>query len=317
MTGARASAAMADAGAAADGGDPPLDPFPIARVLAARPETFARFSGWGEGPSFGRGSVFVCSGTSLMRVELDGRVFTHMNLHCGGTYPLADGSMLVSGKDGITQLLSDGRVALLAEAPNGQFANDLTIDGAGNVYFTVQGRYVHRVTPEGRQELIGDQIWGATGIDVDPANRFLYVVAASDKTIQRFALPSATARLGKGEVVVSAWNGDGCAFDAYGNLWLTGFQAGEVGVFDVANRRELARISLGLAPASNLAFGGAAFDDLFVTAGKPEVIKDVRLLRLRVGVRGFRGFPGAAAYRALRFLPSPVLDRPFQQPTGP
>jgi hypothetical protein len=56
---------------------------------------------------------------------------------------------------------------------------------------------------------------------------------------------------------------------------------------------------------SNVCFGGAAFDELFVTTGEPPGV-----FHARVGVRGFRGHPGKKM-KLVRTLPLKPVDEPL------
>jgi sugar lactone lactonase YvrE len=303
-----ASDASTDAGPPRPAGDASAggrDDLPLDRALAAQPQTVARLPALPEGPSYraSDGSVFLCA-QELIRVAPDRTRLRMLSVKCLGTQLLADGSLLVAGAPGLFQVMRDGTVALLADAPG---ANDLSVDRAGNVYFTSGG--VHRLTPAGKHDVLTPA--DANGVEVDPGNRFLYVTGG--KTITRYALPGADAPLTAGtDLAVDLPSPDGLAFDAQGRLWVALNAASKVAVFDTATGKELGRLNVPIGPPAmivqNVTFGGVQNDELFVVGGN--IAQNAVLLRFPVGVHGAPTNPGAGSYRTIRSLES-VKETPL------
>jgi len=198
---------------------------------------------------------------------------------------------------------------------------------AGNVYWTdptgsgienPTGR-VYRVTPAGKVELLADNLAFPNGLEVDPASRFLYVIESQTKRVLRYALPAAGQKLGAGEVFfefgTDSSGGDGLCFDAAGNLWVIEFTrragGGRVVVVSPAGRL-LGEVKPDARLVTNIAFGGAAHDELFFSTGGPSGV-----FHARPNVPGFRGHPvpELALGRTLALAPlnetiSTAPDRP-------
>jgi len=219
---------------------------------------------------------------------------------------MGDGALLITGQAGLYRVAPDGKVAILAEATG---ANDLSVDRMGAVFFTAAGS-VHRYLPDGQHHTLTGNI-GANGIEVDPDSRFVYVTRPGMNTVNRFALPAnATTTVQSAPYLTNVPFPDGAAFDAHGNLWLALHQAKQIGIYDVVSKKELGRIPVPVeTTVQNLAFGGAAFDQLFVVGGNYDA--NAMIVRFAVGVAGFPTNPGATAYVPLRMLADTVNEVAF------
>ena len=188
--------------------------------------------------------------------------------------------------------------------------NDLTVDARGNVYWTDPegssldkpvGR-LYRVRPDGRVERIATGLAFPNGIEVDPGSKFLYVIESQSKKILRYPLPADNELLGKPELFydLGGSGGDGCEFDAAGNLWVADFHRPDTkkGRITVLSPEAKVRAYLPLPSAvvSNIAFGGVNHDEIFCTTGDPPGV-----FHAKVGVKGFSGHPGKPL-PILRFL---------------
>jgi len=282
----------------------------VSRAAKAKAELYARAPGFSEGPTWRNGDLFFCS-RGLRRVSPDRTVTRYLDLNPAGTCLLQGGRILVCDNkhDALLQVAPGGRVGVLADRWNGRplgLLNDLTVDGAGNVYWTSPRSYdpqkpdgnVFRLTPSGRVDRIATGRAFPNGIEVDPANRYLYLVESSKNRLLRYDLPPASqAALGPPTVFFKyKTSGDGLAFDARGNLWAPEFLGGEVICISPAGLR-LVGVKVPAKSISNLTFGGLRRDTLFVTTGMPDGV-----FRVPVGVPGFAGHPGAARYPVRRYL---------------
>jgi len=299
----------------------------LARKLAGVTfDQYAAAPGYSEGPTWRKGEVFFCSGT-LLRVDAKRGVHKYLELGPAGTVLRGDGHLLVCDNKykAILDVAPDGTVGVVAdrhEMHTLRSLNDLTLDARGNVYWTdPEGSTpktpvgsLYRVRPDGRVDRIGGGLAFPNGIEVDPASKFLYVIESQSKKILRYPLPADGALLGKAEEFydLGGSGGDGCAFDAAGNLWVADFHRPETGkgritVLNPAGK-VLAYLPVPAKVVSNIAFGGPDHDEIFCTTGDPPGV-----FHAKVGVKGFVGHPGKPlpVSRLLNVVPlRPHADAP-------
>jgi sugar lactone lactonase YvrE len=279
-------------------------------------ERYADVPGYSEGPTWRNGDVFFCSG-ELWRVDSQKRAHKYLDLGPAGTVLLADGHLLVCDNKhrALLDVAPDGRVSVVADQFEGfplQSLNDLTVDARGNIYWTDPegstdktpvGR-VFRLRPDGRVDRLAANLAFPNGIDVDPASAFLYVIESQSKKILRYRLPADDQLLGKPEVFydLGGSGGDGCAFDAAGNLWVADYhrpdtKTGRITVLS-PDAKVLAHLPVPSQVVSNVAFGGPGRDEIFCTTAEGVV-------HAQVGVKGFAGHPGTSRPlgRALNVVP--------------
>jgi len=289
-------------------------------LAAITPERYSPAPGYSEGPIWRDGEVFFCSG-GLLRVNRDRSVRRHLGLSPAGLCLKVDGSILIADNQtpGLLELSPQGKLTVLADSHDGQklaSLNDLTIDGAGNVYWTdpqhssrenPTGR-IFRLRPDGRLDRIADNLAFPNGLEVDPTNRYLYVIESQTAKVLRYDLPRDDQPLGPATVfhALGGSGGDGCTFDAFGNLWVADFSRPEMRQGRIAvlspQGQALGYINVPAMMVSNLTFGGKDSDELLITTGNPSAV-----FHARVGVKGFRGHPGKPM-RGLRMLDLTIMD---------
>jgi gluconolactonase len=165
--------------------------------------------------------------------------------------------------------------------------NDIVVREDGNAYFTdpafgnqqdsrdLDFYGVYRIAKNGEMEAIARWKTRPNGIALSPNGRILYVTDADERNIKAFDLD----RNGKAtnlRVLVPRVPGvpGGVRTDVKGNLWVTGKE-----LYAYSAKGDLLHtVPLGETP-SNLAFGEADFESLFVTARTV-------VYRLRPGVKG-------------------------------
>jgi gluconolactonase len=281
-------------------------------------ERHAEAPGYSEGPTWRKGEVLFCSG-ALLRVDTERKVHKYLEINPAGTVLRGDGHLLICDNKhrAILDLSPDGKVGVLAERFEKEplrSLNDLTIDSRGNVYWTdPQGSSlknpvgnVYRLRPDGRVERLITGLAFPNGIDVDPAGKHLYVIESQSKKILRYVLPADNEPLGKAEVFhdLGGSGGDGCAFDAAGNLWVADFHRLETGSGRITvlspEGKALAHLPVPAKVVSNITFGGVNHDEIFCTTGEPPGV-----FHARVGVKGFAGHPGKVSpvVRLLEIVP--------------
>lgn len=275
------------------------------RLAGVKFDQYAEAPGYSEGPTWRNGDVFFCSG-ALLRVTAPMTVFKYLEIGPAGTVLLGNGHLLIADNKhkALLDLSPEGKLGVVAERFEMETLaslNDLTVDARGNVYWTDPegssldkpvGR-LYRVRPDGRVDRIGTGLAFPNGIDVDPASKHLFVIESQSKKILRYALPADNELLGKPEVFydLGGSGGDGCAFDAAGNLWVADFhrpdtKTGRITVLS-PDAKVLAYLPLPSKVVSNIAFGGPNHDEIFCTTGDPPGV-----FHAKVGVKGFAGHPG-------------------------
>ncbi|MCG6156356.1 SMP-30/gluconolactonase/LRE family protein [Rubinisphaera margarita] len=279
--------------------------FPAEKLKHVDFHSMAEFDWFPEGPSYrpADDSYFFSGNQALTRVDNEGRLHEVLGQPGGGgTHFLPDGSVLIVGHVGLRRMFPDGRVALLADGKKIGAGNDLSVGIHGEVYFSVPKAGIFRLTAgdSGCLEQVTEQ--GCNGLEVDPVGKFVYVVRSN---VQRYRIDIKSRSLGKPETVFEFprghGGGDGCTFDAWGNLYSIHFRTGTIRVIDPEERKLIAEIPVGVVPATNLTFGGPNNSDLFVTAGAPKH-NNCQVVITNLGVTGFCGHVGATEYPVIRFL---------------
>ncbi|MDB5391246.1 MAG: hypothetical protein JWM11_6892 [Planctomycetaceae bacterium] len=284
------------------------------RLSTVEVTRYAAAPGYSEGPTWRQGEVFFCSG-ALLRVGRDRKVTKYLNLSPAGTFLRENGDILVCDNKNraILNVSSDGVVGVVAEKHGEKplnSLNDLTVDARGNVYWTDPsgssadkpvGR-IFRVTPTGQVDQVADGLAFPNGVEVDPSGKNLYVIESQTQRILRYELPPNSEPLGTPVPFfqVGGSGGDGCAFDAEGNLWVADFHRKETGkgritVVSPAGKA-LAHLNIPSKVVSNVTFGGPEHNEIYCTTGEPPGV-----FQAKVGVKGFRGHP-AKELRILRKL---------------
>lgn len=297
---------------------------PLATRLASiKAERYAVAPGYSEGPTWRDGELFFCSGP-LLRVDKERKVSKYLDIAPAGTYLCADGRILICDNKlpALLELTPDGKVNVLVEKFEGKKLrnlNDLTVDRAGNVYWTDPDGsnknnrigWIYRLTPAGKVDRVADGLAFPNGLDVDPDNKYLYVIESQTQKILRYELPAPNEPLGKPTEFfdLGGSGGDGCVFDAAGNFWVADFhrpdtKQGRITVLSPAGKM-LGHVAIPAGQVSNITFGGPKHDEIFVTTGDPPGV-----FHAKVGVVGFKGHPGKPL-KAVRTLDLPTLDEPL------
>lgn len=284
-------------------------------LAAAKFTQYAKVPGYSEGPTWLNGNVFFCS-DGLRRVDKNGKVTLWLDIGPAGTVLRGDGHLLIADNKhkALLSLAPDGTLSVLADSFEGKplnSLNDLTVDARGNIYWSDPSNSslakpvgnIFRLRPDGNVSNIGTGFAFPNGLEVDPASRFLYVIESQSKKILRFALPAEDQSLGAAEVFydLGGSGGDGCAFDAEGNIWVADYhrpetKQGRITVLSPA-AKVLGQLDVPAQAVSNITFGGADNDEIFCTTGNPGGV-----FSAKVGVKGFPGHP-CVAMKPIRNIP--------------
>jgi gluconolactonase len=302
------------------GADPPSEWG--ARLAKVPVERYVSAPAYSEGPTWRDGELFFCS-DGLLRVRRDRQVRKYLDISPAGTCLRGDGHILICDNKvpALLDLAPDGSVGVVVEQFEGKklnSLNDLTVDRDGNVYWTDPSGStrenpngsIFRVRPDGRVDRLASDLAFPNGLEVDPDNRYLYVIESQTAKVLRYDLPPPDRPLGLPVVffALGGSGGDGCAFDAAGNFWVADFhrpetKKGRITVLSPQGKL-LGHLGIPAGQVSNITFGGPRRDEIFVTTGDPPAV-----FRARVGVSGFAGHPGKPL-KVLRKLDVKPLDEP-------
>jgi len=182
------------------------------------------------------------------------------------------------GKRELIKVTQQGRTTVLAESVGDrkfQCPNFSVFDSSGNLYFSDSGEWKHadgivcRLRAGGKAEVFSPGPFHfANGLALDAAERYLYVVESNLDRVTRIEIrPDGSA--GSPEVFAEglACIPDGLAFDAEGNLYVTTYASNCI--YRITPDRRVHLVcqdveNLLLCQATNCAFGGVNFDQLYV-----------------------------------------------------
>ena len=190
----------------------------------------------------------------------------------------------------ITRTSKNGKSEVIAAKFEGKrfnAPNDIAIRRDGHVYFTdpafgnqqdkreLDFYGVFHVTPKGEVEPVAKWKTRPNGIALSPNGRVLYVGDSDARLIRAFDLDRGGAASGE-RILIDKIEGvpGGIRTDEKGNLWLA---AKELLVYSPQGQL-LGQLELSETP-SNLAFGDADLETLFITAR-------TTVYRVRIGVKG-------------------------------
>lgn len=274
------------------------------RLSTVEVTQYVEAPGYSEGPVWRDGELFFCSG-EFFRVDKDRKLSRYLDLNPAGTFLCQSGDILVADNKfhAVLNVAVDGTVGVVAEKFGEQplnSLNDLTADAKGNIYWTDPAGSsadkpvgnIFRVSPAGQVDKVGSGLAFPNGLDVDPSGQHLYVVESQSLKVLRYDLPADDKPLAAPAVFfdLGGSGGDGCTFDAAGNLWVADFHRKETGkgrITVISNEgKALAHLNIPAKVVSNVTFGGPENDEIFCTTGEPPGV-----FHAKVKVKGFRGHP--------------------------
>jgi gluconolactonase len=232
--------------------------------------------GFTDGPAANaKGEVFFADvpKNRVYRVALDGSlsVFAENSGGASGLMFGADGRLYAcqTVSKRVVAWDMDGHESVLAD---GIEPNDLAVTYRGHVYVTDPGhKQVWLVTGGGEKQVVDTGIVNPNGVILSPDQTLLYIADTAGQFVYSFRIAADGSLTDKEpfyhlhlEEGTAASHADGMTVDTLGNLYVTtelgvqvADQAGKVtGIIGKPQRTWLA----------NVAFGGAAFDQLYVTS---------------------------------------------------
>ena len=270
-------------------------------IFSAMPEKFRQTgvrSEWADvnqggrlADSFLEGPVFDTHGNLYVTDIPFGRVFridpkgewdlvAQWDGEPNGMKFLSDTELLVTDyKNGLMRLnIQTGQVKSFLERRNSESfkgVNDLVLDARGNVYFTDQGQTgmhdpsgrVYRLSPDGKLDLLLNNVPSPNGIVLSPDERFLFVAATRGNAVWRMPLLSdgSVSKVGQFFTSYGPSGPDGLAMDESGRLLVA--NPGLAYVWVLSHWAEPEEILTGPKGASltNMAFGGKDRKTLYCT----------------------------------------------------
>jgi gluconolactonase len=259
---------------------------PTAWSKAVRPGQ--RIHSFLEGPSFDRDGNLYVSDTPhgrIFRIDPSGKWETALDydgqpnglaIHRDGRLFIADyrrGLLVFDPEGGSVTALSDGPFLGLSDLvfrSNG----DLYLTDAGHTSLRDPSGRVFRFSGEGRLELLFAGVPYPNGIALDPSESELFVAATRANAVWKLAPDAAMVGL---FVQLSGGLGpDGLAVDARNRLAIAHARNGIVWVID-ADGEPVYKIRTRGKSVTNVAFGGAGNETLYITEADEGAIYEVEL----------------------------------------
>lgn len=187
-----------------------------------------------------------------------------------------DGSLLVFMDRGRVGHWRDGRMDTVVEIVDSATRfNDTIADPAGRVFCGTMpgeggGGSLYRLDRDGTTTRVESDVAIPNGMGFTPDRQHCYFTETDAETIYRYAYDEATGELTDRRVIVTTHDEpgspDGLTVDGEGCLWSAHWQGGCVVRYG-PDGAERARYDLPAEKTTSVAFGGAAFEDLYVTSG--------------------------------------------------
>jgi gluconolactonase len=222
-------------------------------------------------------------GGQIYRIALDGKqteVIANTGGSCLGITLDQEENIYVcdNTRRQVLKVTQRGEVTVFAESVGERrfrCPNFSVFDSHGNLYFSDSGAWkefngiICRVRTDGRVDAFAEGPFHfANGLALDADERFLYVVESNlDRVVRVQIKPDGSSGAPETFAEGLARIPDGLAFDAIGNLYVTTYGSNAIYRVDADGRSQLVcndeECAL-LCQATNCAFGGPNFDQLFV-----------------------------------------------------
>lgn len=234
----------------------------------------------------------------IYRITADGRTKLVANL---GSYsagiafsPIEEDLVVCNPNLGIVRVRKDGNFSVFASHCGAHkliCPNYGLFDSRGNYYVTDSGLwkersgFLLRYTPDGRGEILAGAFSYPNGLALSADEKNLFLVESRTDSVHRFEI-RADGSLGPAELYVSECGRfpDGLALDAKGNLYVCCYASDEIWRISPSREKILFawdRWGILLGSPTNMAFGGADFDELYVAN-----LARTTITRARIGRKG-------------------------------
>ncbi len=272
--------------------------------MAAKPEVsptcfgvFARGLDHPEGLAFDRQGYLWAGGEAgqVYRIDETGRseVVATLGNFCGGLAFSPEDELVVCVADlGVVHVCRNGTFSVFADRAGDHrivYANFAVFDARGNLYVTDSGNwkksngYILRFTPAGDGQIVAGPFGYTNGLALSADGRSLFVVESDTDRIYRFDVRE-DGSLGTRRIFARGVGRfpDGLALGADGCLYATCYASDEIYRIEPSGRKHLLahdRHAILLGGPTNVAFGGARFDELFVANLSRQAITRARIHR--------------------------------------
>jgi len=250
-----------------------------------------------EGPSFDReGNLYIThipygqvfrispSGEFAAVATYDGEP-NGLKIHRDGRIFLADHKQGLMVADPKT-----GRVETFFDRPHRERfkgLNDLIFDSHGNLYFTDQGETglhdptgrLYRLHPNGRLDLLLDNVPSPNGLVLTPDEQILYLAVTRGNAVWRVPL-NPDGSVGRVGIFIQLSGGtgpDGMAMDSEGNLAVCHVGMGSVWLFSKFGRPLCELPSCAGHGTTNAAYGGPDGKTLYITESETGTVLKARM----------------------------------------
>lgn len=229
----------------------------------------------------------------VYRLAPNGRTdqFMPENKHVGGLAINRDGRMICGGPGGLKWLDPDsGRWGWLLDRIGGEpmsGTNDFLPDGRGGIWFGTLSRAEYGQPPTttelchvdaaGKAEIVAEGLSFANGVGLSPDGKRLYHVESLRGIFAHDVRPDGS--LGARTAFSDRKDGDGCAVDMEGCLWVAGCMSGEIARYRPDGTLDRT-IKLPHAQVTSVAFGGPDWRDVYVTTAGHNGIDEMMAGRL-------------------------------------
>lgn len=236
----------------------------------------------------------------VYRIDPKGRVETVAALggFTGGIAFSPGGELFVCNPSlGIVRVSASGSHEIFAKRVGDHdliCPNYPVFDRNGNLYVSESGKWgarnglLVRFTPDGQGKVVAGPFGYANGLALSADERTLYMIESDTRNVWKFEVTAADGSLRNPTVFAENVGRlpDGLALDESGNLYVACYASDDLHrISPDGSRTCLARDPNGitLGRPTNLAFGGEAFDELYVAN-----LGRYTIVRVKLGVRGQR-----------------------------
>jgi gluconolactonase len=262
-------------------------------------EVFATNIDHSECIAFDRSGMLWAGGEAgqIYRIAKDGKaeLVTNMGGFCGGlAFSPADELYVCNPAHGIVRVRPGGEYEVFAShaGPHKLVCPNYGVfDIAGNYYVTDSGQfrkrngYLIRYDLQGNGEIVAGPFGYANGLALSEDEKTLFMVESDTDSVLQIDL-CATGKVAGHRVFATGCGRfpDGLTLDAAGNLYVCCYASDEI--WKIANDGTKTlfawdRWAIRLGSPTNMAFGGAGFDELYVAN-----LARTTVTRARIGVKG-------------------------------
>jgi gluconolactonase len=225
------------------------------------------------------------------------QLITTMGGFCGGVaFSPANELFVCNPQHGIVRVKSDGQFSVFASHARAYkliCPNYGLFDRAGNYYVTDSGNFrkrngwLLRFTPDGRGDVVAGPFGYANGLALSADEKSLFMVESDTDSVLRLEI-RADGSLASAETYATECGRfpDGLTLDAEGNLLVCCYASDEIWRINPQREKTLFawdRWAILLGSPTNMAFGGADFDELYVAN-----LARTTITRAKVGRKGMK-----------------------------